>query len=101
MAPKSENFLELTGEMCIDRARDIKDLFLNCLTEKGPVNLDLDKLENIDITFIQIFYAFLIQAEKRSIDVTLHGDIQGRVRRAMDLAGFEFFLSEGKISLVE
>jgi len=99
MGEKKERVIELIGNYSIEKAMGLKELFSNGLLEKEPIVLDVGKLESIDITFIQLFYAFLTQAKKRSIDVSIVGELEEKVRQSLDLTGIDYSFSDGKVSI--
>lgn len=99
MAENKDRIIELAGNLTIERALEVKELFSNGLSEKGSITLDMEKLDSIDVTFIQLFHSFLSQAKSRSLDIHLTGEISEKVRHSLDLMGIEYSFTDGKVSI--
>ncbi len=57
------NVLVLSGSLTIDRAGEIKKIFLEAISRFKSFQVAFDNVEEVDFTFLQ-----LLQAAKRSVD---------------------------------
>ena len=49
--------IELQGELGINNAAELKKIFISALEKKQPITFDVSKLEDIDVSIVQLLYA--------------------------------------------
>lgn len=79
----------LEGTLDINQAEIIRQAFLSILKKFSEVNITIRNIEKIDISFIQIFHAFLISAKKKDLLVQQNWELEGDLKELLLHAGIE------------
>jgi anti-anti-sigma regulatory factor len=79
--------LSLEGSMTVDRCEDVKKQITDLLGTHGQVILNLNRVERIDLAFVQVMYAAKREAEELGKELHLHGSLQKEVSDTFLYAG--------------
>ncbi len=82
MPPKKKETLELSGNLDIRQAEDLKEAFSGVLEAKHNLTLDFSKADDIDFSVIQLLYSFknAMEAQNCQLDfIQLNEKIRSRL----------------------
>jgi len=86
---ESRSVIRLEGESTMSSAAELKGLLLEGLASGNDLRLDLERVEEIDITVMQLLWAAGREAERRGTGITVQvSDVAALAARN---AGFERF----------
>ena len=93
--------LDFTGPQTVREAEQVAGRLREALSGGGEVLLDCGRIEEVDLTFIQLVIAARKSAERDGKTLTLQSPAQGPLLKALDLAGIlpggpQNFWFEGK-----
>lgn len=79
--------LKLDGELCIQRAAELKRILLNAQKGAGPVLLNLEGVTDVDLSGLQLICAAHRLAVKSNKSLSI--DVSARFRQAAMDAGYK------------
>jgi ABC-type transporter Mla MlaB component len=80
--------LRLEGDLGIEQAGELRELFVRQLVNLGPLKLNLDKVETAHVTCLQILCSAHRTFWGSGRSLTLDGSLPPRFSQALDDAGF-------------
>jgi anti-anti-sigma factor len=81
--------IRLEGDLTVASAEEVKRLLMEALASQGGFELDLERVETIDIAVMQVLWAAGREAERKGAKVAIH--ISEAAAAAARNAGFERF----------
>lgn len=61
--------IEMKGELSVQNAEELHNIFLSALQKKGDILLDFSNLEDIDVSTIQLIYSLYISSKDHKLNV--------------------------------
>ena len=49
--------IELQGELGVNNAEEVRKMLISAVEKKQPITFDVSKLEDIDVSIVQLLYA--------------------------------------------
>ncbi len=77
--------IEMKGELSIQNAEELHNIFLSALQKKGDILLDFSNLEDIDVSTIQLIYSMYISCKDHKLEVK--GPIAPQVKQRLYTCG--------------
>ena len=74
--------IELQGELNISNAADIKKIFISAVEKKQSICFDVSKLEDMDISIVQLLY-YLYNAIEPSCKISFTGVLPPLVKKRL------------------
>lgn len=81
--------IRLEGDINVTFAAELKTILLQALGTAKDVRLNLERVTELDVTAVQLFWAALQEAKKAGVGFTLVGCMPETVSAALSAAGFE------------
>jgi ABC-type transporter Mla MlaB component len=78
----------LNGALTLQQADELKQVFLKALGEADEISLNLDRVEDIDLSLLQLFCSVHRSATQQNKHVNLEGTASQVLLDAVDAAGF-------------
>lgn len=88
---ESRCLIRLEGEINITTAAELKKLLLEALECGKEIHVDPERVNEIDITALQMFWAFGRDATAAGVGVSLTGGVPENIATTLREAGFEKF----------
>jgi anti-anti-sigma regulatory factor len=80
--------LKMGGRLTVERVSEMKGKVLKALAKRKDVVLELKKLSEVDLSFIQLLFAAQRSAERRGRRLKLGGPVPDIFTKAVDDTGF-------------
>ncbi|TVM16884.1 hypothetical protein DPQ33_10750 [Oceanidesulfovibrio indonesiensis] len=93
----SDAAVALTGRLTIERAAEIKEMFAQALDAGDDVTVDLSRVEDADVTFLQVLWAAYKSAGQRGVRISLSGEIPEGLKEAAARAGLADLTPETQV----
>lgn len=77
--------IEMKGELSIQNAAELHQIFLSALQKKGDILLDFSALEDVDVSTIQLIYSLFISCAGHKLEVK--GPISQQVKKRLHTCG--------------
>lgn len=77
--------IEMKGELSVQNAEELKTIFLSALQKKGDILLDFSRLEDIDVSTIQLIYSLYISSKGHKL--TVQGPFAPQVKQRLYSCG--------------
>ncbi|MBO5401264.1 MAG: STAS domain-containing protein [Spirochaetaceae bacterium] len=74
--------IELQGELGINNAAELKKIFISALEKKQPITFDVSKLEDIDVSIVQLLYALYSEMDS-SCSISYIGMLSPLVKKRL------------------
>ena len=74
--------IELQGELGINNAAEIKKILVSAVEKKQPITFDVSKLEDIDVSIVQLLYALFVDIDS-SCKVSFTGMLSPLVKKRL------------------
>lgn len=91
-----DSVIGLEGEVDIQAAAELKDLLLGALRSRRELRVDLAGVTKLDITTLQLLWAFERAAAKAGTKLLWGGPMPKAMELAMDLAGLKEFAVDSR-----
>jgi anti-anti-sigma regulatory factor len=85
---QSLKLLKLAGSLTVERAASIRADLLSLLSEYDVITLDLSKVTDVDLSFVQLLYAAASEAVRLGKELSFSGKLSKEVRAALQVGGF-------------
>ena len=80
--------MSLIGDLTIDRAATLREEFTAALKSTGAVIVDMNNVNSIDLSFIQLLYSASAEASRSKRTLSLTGTLSKDVRNMLETGGF-------------
>lgn len=77
--------IEMKGELSIQNAEELHSIFLSALQKKGDILLDFSKLEDIDVSIIQLVYSLYESSKGHKLIV--QGPFTRQIKQRLFICG--------------
>jgi anti-anti-sigma regulatory factor len=81
--------VELSGELTVPRSREVRESLLKALGEVGTVFLKVDRVEEVDASFLQVVCAAHRSAVARGAHLAFSAGVSPAVREAARFCGYD------------
>lgn len=88
-ASKKGNTLYLTGDLTIANSAYIKEELIKALNKYSLLNLEIDEVERLDLSVLQLIYAFRRAASSSGKEVNLGINLPEDMHQLVRLSGLE------------
>lgn len=83
-----EGLLSLWGDMTMPHAQEIRTTLLEAVDKVDTLSLDLDEIESVDVSFVQLICAAHRECEKNDKMIFLQGKKEGSVHDILQRTGY-------------
>ncbi len=94
---KKKALVSLEGEITIQNIGEFKKELLGQTAKFSNIELNVDQLENVDLTFYQVICAFHHHCNSNDVILKIKGDIPEAIKKITETAGFSDKKSCSKI----
>lgn len=88
-ASKKGNTITLTGDLTIAHATHIKQELMKAMEKYSVIKLEIDKVERLDLSVLQLIYAFQRAAQSSGKEIHLAVSLPEDVEQLVRLSGLE------------
>ena len=74
--------IELQGELGVNNAEEVRKMLISAVEKKQPITFDVSKLEDIDVSIVQLLYALFSEIDP-SCKVTFTGLLSPLVKKRL------------------
>lgn len=74
--------IELQGELGINNATEVKKLLISAAEKKQPITFDVSKLEDIDVSIVQLLYALHLEMNS-SCPISYVGMVSPQIKKRL------------------
>ncbi len=84
----STGLLTLSGDLTIHNAIELKESFSNALEQAQQLQLNLEEVEHMDLTSLQMLFSLSQTLKKQGKSLSLSGPLPQALREVVQQAGF-------------
>jgi len=88
---ESRSLIRLEGEINITTAAELKKLLLEALEYRKEIRVELERVTELDISALQMFWAFERDVTAAGVAVSLTGGTPENIATTLSDAGFDKF----------
>lgn len=92
---KTENIDDKTivtfsGDLSIQNIEKIKQELINIIVDYPNININLDDVSDIDVSFVQLLYAFRQEKQQQNKEIAIEVNLNEELRCLLSKAGINF-----------
>lgn len=81
-------FINFQGNLTIESSNNLNKIFQEIVRDYGSYDLNISKIESIDLTFLQLLFAFKSEIDNENKKININFEIENELFDLLVICGF-------------